>query len=82
MSFFNRFKRLSLRGLFEAMIDNQIEVILDNGLSYSGIVLKVFEINDNKIKKVYINLLNVKGMTQIIKVNDVTVITKGEQNEK
>lgn len=75
-NFFDRFKRLSLKGLFEAMIDSQIEIILENGLSYSGILLKVFDIVDNKNKNVYINLLDVKGMTNIIKVNDVTIITK------
>jgi len=79
MSFFDRFKRLGLKGLFEALLNSDVTIILNSGISYSGKVTKVFDLSLNKSVSVYINLVDVKGMINIIKVNDVTIITKEKE---
>lgn len=79
MSFFDRFKRLGLKGLFEALINEDVEIILSNGLSFNGKVIKVFDLSLNKSVSVYINLIDKKNQVNIIKVNDVTVVTKDKK---
>jgi len=72
----DRFKRLGLKGLFEALIGNEIEIVLSNGLSFKGKITTVFSLSLNKEESVYVTLIDNNKMKTLIRVNDATVIQK------
>ena len=73
---FPNIRKVTLLDIFKLLIDDSIEILLDNGLSYRGKLIKAFRLDSNDV---YIHLLDEKGMRYIIKTNDVTVITKEKE---
>lgn len=75
MSFFDRFRKLSLENLLKSLINNEIEIVLENGLSFKGKLTTVFSLSLNKETSIYVTLVN-ENVKNLIKANDVTVIQK------